>query len=171
MLTLLLCGCASTSKGPTYEQAAHSNLIALSYTAADVILGQSKGALDADKPILTATLVSIDELTRSSSLGRLISEQVGSRLAQQGVAVIEMKMRGTIFVQKGVGEMLLSRDLREIASSHDAQAVVVGTYAVSPDFVYVTVKLVRSIDNHILGAHNYVLPADSNIKGLLAQSH
>lgn len=169
ILALLLCGCASLNDGPTYERAADSKLIESSYAAADIVLSQARGALDADKPILTATLVSIDELTQSSSLGRLISEHLASRLAQQGMAVIEMKMRGTIFTQRGVGEMLLSRDVREIASSHNAQAVVVGTYAASPDYVYVTVKLVRSTDSQILGAHNYVLPADTNVKGLLAR--
>jgi TolB-like protein len=166
LLVLFLCGCASN--GPTYEAAANSKLIESSYAGADAVLAQARGTLDRDQPILAATLVNIDELTQSSSLGRLISEHLASRLAQQGMSVIETKLRGTIFMQRTEGEMLLSRDVREIASSHNAQAVVVGTYAISRDYIYVTVKLVRSTDSHILGAHNYVLPADSNVKGLLA---
>ena len=81
--------------------------------------------------------------------------------------VIEMKMRGTIFMQKAEGELLLSREVQNITASHSAQAVVVGTYARARDYVYVTVKLVRSIDSEVLAAHDYVLPLDSNIASML----
>jgi TolB-like protein len=171
ILALLLCGCASLNEGPTYEKAANSKLIQVDYAAADAILAQGRGALDAEKPILAATLVNIDDLQQSSRLGRLISEHPASRLAQQGMTVIEMKMRGNIFMQRDVGEMLLSREVREITSAHNAQAVVVGTYAASTEYAYITVKLVRSADNEIIGAYNYAVPLDSNVKGLLAQTN
>ena len=163
---VLLCGCVATP-GPTYDDAANSRLIAFNYAAADHLVAQSRIATDASKPVLTATLVNIDDLNQSSRLGRLISEHVASRLAQQGVPVVEMKMRGSIFMQKSEGELLLSREVKDITASHSAQAVVVGTYAQARDYVYVTVKLVRSTDNEVLAAHNYVLPLDSNIRAML----
>lgn len=162
-VSVCLCGCVAT--GPTYEQAADSRLIAFNYAAADHLLAQS--ALGFDKPILTATLVNIDDLHQSSRLGRLISEQVASRFAQQGVPVIEMKMRGTIFMQKAEGELLLSREVQDITASHSAQAVVVGTYARAREYVYVTVKVVRSVDHQVIAAHDYVLPLDGNIASML----
>lgn len=167
VLAVLLTGCMAM--GPTYEEAANSRLIASNYAAADDLVDQSRAVLDPAKPVLAATLVSIDDLERSSRLGRLVSEHVGSRLAQHGLLVVEMKMRGTIFMRRSEGELLLSRDVQEIADSHRAQAVVVGTYAAARDYVYVTVKLVRSVDNAILAAHNYALPRDSNIGAMLPE--
>jgi TolB-like protein len=164
--TLLLFGCVATA-GPTYDDAANSRLIAFNYAAADHLLAQSRVVLDMSKPILTATLVNIDDLNQSSRLGRLISEHVASRLAQQGMPVVEMKMRGSIFMQEAEGELLLSREVKNITASHSAQAVVVGTYAQARDYVYVTVKLVRSINNEVLAAHNYALPLDSNVGSML----
>jgi TolB-like protein len=165
LLAILLSGCVAP--GPTYEKAEQSELIKANYAAADRLYEQGKGDLDPDKPILTATLVSIDDLNQSSRLGRLISEQFASRFAQQGMTVVEMKMRGNIFVQRSVGELLLSREVQDISASHHAQAVVVGTYATAQDYVYVTVKLVRSVDNEILAAHDYALPLDGDVLWLL----
>jgi TolB-like protein len=155
--------------GPTYEQAAKSRLIIANHEAADVLLSQGATSLDRAKPILTATLVDLDNLKQSSRLGRLISEHIASRFTQRGLSVVEMKMRGSIFVQESEGELLLSREVQNISQSHSAQAVIVGTYARSQDYVYVTAKLVRSIDHVVLAAHNYVLPLDSNVSAMLSR--
>ena len=165
--TISLCGCIAT--GPTYEDAANSRLIACNYAAADRLLVHTNPVLDRSKPILAATLVNIDDLDQSCRLGRLIAEHVASRLAQQGMPIIEMKMRGNVFMRKSEGELLLSREVKEITASHSAQAVVVGTYAQAQDYVYVTVKLVRSVSNEVLAAENYVLPLDSNIRSMLSR--
>lgn len=165
LLPLALSGCVAT--GPTYEQASNSELIASNYAAADDLLAQTGTSLDPAKPILAATLVDIDNLDRSSRLGRLISEHVASRIAQRGMSVVEMKMRGAIFMRKSEGELLLSREVQDITRSHSAQAVMVGTYAQAQDYVYVTLKLVRSVDSLVLAAHNYALPLDSNVGSML----
>lgn len=165
LLAFTLCGCMAT--GPTYEDASDSKLIASNYAAADELLAQTGTALDPAKPILAATLVDIDDVDHSSRLGRLISEHVASRIAQRGMSIVEMKMRGAIFMRKSEGELLLSREVRDITRSHSAQAVIVGTYARAQDYVYVTLKLVRSIDSEVLAAHNYALPLDSNVSSLL----
>jgi len=155
--------------GPTYEQAAESKLITANYRAADILLNQGTSSLDRAKPILTATLVNLDNLKQSSRLGRLISEHIASRFTQRGLSVVEMKMRGSIFVQENEGELLLSREVQSISQAHSAQAVIVGTYARSQHYVYVTAKLVRSIDSVVLAAHNYVLPLDGNVSAMLSR--
>jgi TolB-like protein len=176
---ILLSGCATPPEAfgphwdagalPTYERAKNSRLIAANYAAADSLLEHAGPSVDRSQPILTATLVNIDNLNQSSRLGRLISEHLSSRFTQQGLQVIEMKMRGSIFVQESEGELLLSREVKDISASHSAQAVIVGTYARGQDYVYVTAKLVRSADNVVLAAENYVLPLDSNVSALLSR--
>ena len=164
LVSLMSCGCAL---GPTYEQAAESQLIAFNYAAADHLLTQALPSLDHTKPVVATTLVSIDDPNQSSRLGRLISEHMASRLTQSGMPVVRAANRSSVLVPKAESATALSRDAQEITASHGDQAVMVGTYARARDYVYVTVKLVRSGDNLVVAAYNYVLPLDTNIESML----
>jgi TolB-like protein len=157
-----LAGCVFL--GPTYEEAANSQLIATNYRAADQLL--NRAGLEQAKAVVTTDVVRLDEPARSSILGRLISEHVASRFAQHGIPVIAMRLRGETFSDRD-GAPLLSPDLRDVAMKHNVQAIVVGTYAPAQYYVYVTIKLVRSADNVVLSAHNYALPIDNNTAALL----
>lgn len=153
------------------------NLVSTSYDAADALLKGVKDVPDLEprrggvytrQPILVASFVDIDNVQQSSTFGRVVAEQIGSRIAQRGYKVIEMKMRtGSIFVQERKGELLLSRELREITYQHDAYAVVVGTYGKSKESVYVTAKLVRAKDSIILSSYDYRLPVGADTKQML----
>ena len=165
LASLVLSGCVL---GPTYEDAAESRLIAFNYAASDHLLTQGLPALDPTRPVATTTLVSIDDPNRSSLLGRLISEHVASRLTQSGLPVIGAAFGGgNGYGPKAEGALPLSREARDVPAASSAQAVVVGTYARARDYVYVTMKLVRSADSVVLAAYNYVLPLDSNIESML----
>ena len=121
-----------------------------------------------DAPVLVATIVNVNDLRRSAPLGRTLSEQYSARLAQRGFNVKELKLRGTVFVQEGTGELLLSREVQEIARAHNATAVLVGTYSAAANVTYVNLKLVRTADQRILRAHDYTLPNDRDVRRLLS---
>lgn len=141
------------------------DLVESSYAAADVLL--QGPPLDPSLPVLVATIVNVDRLAESTRLGRLISEQIAGRLAQRGVRVTELKLRETLAMRPGQGELLLSRQLHEVSQAQSAQAVVVGTYATSSFAVYVSLKLVNPVGNVVVAAYDYTLPMDSNVRGLL----
>ncbi len=170
LVALLLSGCEST--GPTYESAANDPFIKTNYSALQNLLTSLNPPLDKSAPIIVATLVNVDELTQSSRLGRSMSEQFGGHLSRRGYTVIELKLRGDIFVKQPEGELLLSREIKNISLSHKAQAVLVGTYAAAQNYVYVNLKMVgMSGDNNtIIGSHDYALPMDSNVRSLLYSS-
>ena len=134
--------------------------------AADALLERS--GLDMRSTVLVATLVGVDRLNESSRLGRLFSEQIAGRLVQRGVRVSEVRLREGLVLQPGQGELLLSREVREVSQAQNAQAVVVGTYAVSASVVYISLKLVNPVGNQVIAAHNYAVPADENVRTLLA---
>ncbi len=165
----MVSGCALFSRQiepPSY--AADARLITASHTAVDRLLASippTRG-LDRQQPIIVASLVNIDDL-QSSRLGRAISEQLSTRLTMNGYSVIELKLRGSIFVKEGAGELLLSREVKEISRNHQAQAVLVGTYAPSMSNLFVDIKLVGAGDNHVIAAHDYALPIDGDIRALL----
>ena len=123
--------------------------------------------IDRDKPIIATSLVNVDNLEASSSLGRIITEQLASRLTLQGYRMIEMKLRKAVFIKQGAGEFMLSREVRNISQNHDAQAVVVGSYAVGQERVYITVRIVRTPDSAIIASHDYTLPLTPDVRKLL----
>ena len=143
-----------------------TDLIEANHRAVDALLANAP--LDAQHPVMVATLVQVDRLGESSRLGRIFSEQIAGRMVQRGVRVVELKLRDSVALQRDQGELLLSREVREVSQSHDAQAVVVGTYAASASALYISLKLVTPAGNTVVAAHNYAVPMDENVRVLLA---
>ena len=171
LVGLGLGGCATEAtnarKQPSYEQAAANPLIPANYAAASALLDRMQGRLALEQPLIVATVVNIDALDSSSTLGRVISEQVSARFTLAGLHMIEMKFRNNVYMARDQGEMMLTRELRDIASSHHAQAVIVGTYAQSSEMVFVNLKVIQPETNIVLAAHDYVLPLDAMTSSML----
>lgn len=171
LCAMLLAGCAGA---PPKEEANYATLssnqfVDANYRAADALLRQLSGKLAADKPLIMATIVNIDALDQTSTLGRLVAEQVSTRMAQGGLKMLEMKLRNAVYLKRNQGEMMLTRELGEVAQSHSAQAVVVGSYAETSDMVFINVKVVQPQSNFVLAAHDYVLQKEGIVRSMLLQ--
>lgn len=169
---LILTACAGNRQprhysGVSYDSVAQSELIASNYKAADALLTQAGAQLAPPYPVIVATLVNINALEESSPLGRLISEQVGARLTQHGYRVVELKIRQKLYMKRNEGELMLTREIKDIARQQDAQAVVIGTYTEGADRVFINLKLTQIETNIILAAVDYALPLDMNVRTLL----
>jgi len=167
-LGLVVAACAA---GAYYYPAGDSSLIRGNYAATDTLMAGGKVPAEGG-PVVVATVVDINHLDRSSTLGRLISEHVASRLAAKGYTVTELKMAAPVYMRTAEGELMLSREVRAISAKHGAQAVAVGTYALDASggyggVVFVSLKLVRTSDNAIVGASDYALVLAQNNYGLL----
>ncbi|MBS0608027.1 MAG: hypothetical protein JSS19_01560, partial [Proteobacteria bacterium] len=90
-----------------------------------------------------------------------------NNMAAIGFNVKEIKLRGDVFVKEGAGELLLSREIKDIARNHNASMVLVGTYSTAANFTYVSMKLVRTEDSRIIRGHDYALPNDRDVQRLL----
>lgn len=169
VLPLALAACSAIPPEPTsqYADTTSNKFVTANYEAADALLAQLRGRLVADKPLIMATVVNIDALDQSSTLGRLVSEQVSSRLAQGGLRMLEMKLRTSVYMKRHMGEMMLTREVGEVAHNHNAQAVVVGSYAESSDAVFVNVKVVHPQTNQVLAANDFVLAKDGVVRSML----
>lgn len=170
---VFLSGCATdTAKSvpePSFQSVANSPFVATNYSVADALIAQFAGA-PSGGPLIVATVVNIDALEQSSTLGRLISEQVSARLAQRGFTMIEMKFRSSIYMKRGEGELVLTREIGEVARNNKAQAVVLGSYGVGGSSVYVNMKIVQPGNNTVLAAYDYVLPYNGEIRSLLTRT-
>ncbi len=142
---------------------------AANYKAADYLAGKLPKDMLKDSPLLIASFVSIDNLSESSTFGRMVSEQISSRFKQIGYTTIELKLRTTTFIKEGSGEFMLSRELSDITTKHRAQAVVVGTYAIASDRVYLTVRIVNAENSAILASYDYNVPMTRDVVKMLLQ--
>jgi TolB-like protein len=168
----LLAGCTSLYSGAIPEPdrgVADMDLVGNSYQAAEGLLRGLQQPLDKEKPVLVATLVNVADMRQSSDLGRIIAEQVASRLTQLGYQTKELKFRGSFLVRQGGGEFVLSRALRDISRQQDAQAVVAGVYAVARDDVYITLRVIRASDSAVLASYDYQLPLGPDASALLGR--
>jgi len=144
------------------------NLLSNNYAAADVLVSQARAKLNLEKPILIATIVKTDALDVSSTLGRITSENIASRFTNAGYKVIEMKFGNSVYMKQNEGELVLTREISSIAKSHDAQGVVVGSYGIGSETVYMNIKLVQpGPENVVISAHDYIIPKNKEIDDLL----
>ncbi len=168
--TIGFSGCATSQHANNKDYANNTVIsdpfIRTNYNAADVLINQLGTQLSTTNPIIVATLVNIDDLNNSSTFGRLVSEQISAKFSQANFTMLEMKFRGYVYMKQDQGELLLTREIKDVAKSHNAQAVIVGTYALGQDTVYVNLKVIQPNTNVVLAVHDYTFPIDSNLETL-----
>jgi TolB-like protein len=108
--------------------------------------------------VIVASLVSIDDLGKSSTFGRSVGEQVSARLAAHKVPVVETKLRESMLISKDGGEFLLTREAKELSASHQASVVVVGTYAETGSHVIVTLKALDAGTSRVVAGTTFAVP-------------
>ncbi|MBF0159931.1 MAG: hypothetical protein HQL58_10465 [Magnetococcales bacterium] len=174
---MLLAGCSSLmtqQPEPSYPLVSQplsskpsTSVNELTYNAANFMAPQAVNKLRPDAKILPATFVNLDNLNQSSALGRLLSQQVASRLTQHGFAVVEAKVRHSMLVRKHGGEFLLSRELTQMANQFKAQAILVGSYSVARSQLYVNTQLIRLSDQVAVASSDFSMKMDHNTQMLL----
>lgn len=167
---VFLAGCANTvpvKLDPTYEEASANKFVSANHDAINKLVAGFNLSAAEDKPVLIATVVNVNDMRRSAPLGRTLSEQYASHMVNAGFNVKELKLRGDVFVKEQTGELLLSREIKDIAQSHQAKYVLVGTYSAAASVTYVSLKFVRTEDSRIIRGYDYALPNDKDVSRLL----
>ena len=155
---------------PTYQAADANIFLATSQDAIAKLTANVSPQTTGTGPVLVATVVNVNNTTSSAPLGRTLSEIYANQMAARGFHVKEVKLRTDIYVREGTGELMLSREMRDIARSQNASMVVVGTFSPAANFTYVSLKLVRTEDSRILAGYDYALPNDRDVSRLVNAS-
>jgi len=138
--------------------------------AADVLHSMLVSRLNFSAPVLVASMVDLNNLEASSDMGRLAAQQMGSRLSQYGMRVMDVRLRKDMVVRKD-GEFLLSRNATKLMQSYyNAKAAIVGAYTISDDKVYFSVRAINLVDGTVLAGYEYFLPCEGEVKTLLSSS-
>jgi hypothetical protein len=142
-------------------------LIGICYDAVDELLDQHSDQKDIGR-ILVATMVDINDVDRTTMFGRQTAEFLAARLTQQDYDVIHATIREDRLIVKSEGQFLLSRDVAALAVDYNARSVLVATYGVVKDIVYVSLKLVSTVDDATLAATDFTVPRGKVVDELLA---
>ena len=92
-----------------------------------------------------------------------MSESVSARFTQSHYRMVEMKFQNSVYMKRSEGELMLTRQIRDIAHAHQAQAVVVGTYSRANSTVFINLKVVKPESNIVIGAQDYSLRINRDV--------
>ncbi len=156
---------------PNYD----ANYIRTAYNAISNLLATARpsivceDAFDSERPVLYATTVDLNNVQGTSNFGRLMSESLATALTQHWRnKVIKMTVRqGSIPIIPRQGEFILSREVLDLASDYQAGAVMVSTYSVALDKVYVSVDLVNVDQNAVVASTMFSIPLGPRTYALL----
>lgn len=160
LASVFLCGCIQLpalswhASGPSEPK-----LLDYSYKAGDHLHAQLSGGETAAHPMLAASFVDSANMENTNDLGRLLSEQVASRLSQHGYSVTEVQLRSDeLRVDPTGGIMALSRDVSAINTDAPAYSILVGTYTVVGRQIYVNARILRASDGVALASSDFSMP-------------
>ena len=166
LLFSLFSGCASVKRYWNIS----SDLIGTSHKAADELLERLSPPLKPNEPVLVASFADIDDLERSSTFGRTVSQFIASRLTNRGIKVIELKMTDSVYIKQSEGEFFLSRNVQKLSKAHAAKIVFAGTYSKGNNMVYISARALDPENGMVLSAYEYDLAIDDNLIKMLSSS-
>lgn len=162
ILTLVVSACASDRvPGP------NNRMLAAHHDAVKYLIRMAGTELQPNSRMIAASFADVNNLTQSSTFGRMASQNLVSAFVIEGYSFVEMLMRSSVYIDQREGEFLLSREVADISAQHNAPIVLVGTYAVADDNVFVTARLIRTADNVIIASYDYAVPYTRDMRSLV----
>ncbi len=131
------------------------------------ILKNFRGDVGPEGPIAVATFVDLNDLYRTSPLGRYLAEQLMGELQRAGFTVVDVRKTNSMLIKQKYGEYSLSRSVQEIAKETSARYILVGTYVVRDKFVLINARLVSNDNNVLLSSGMKIMRRDPFIERML----
>ena len=121
--------------------------------------------------IMGTVPVNLNNLEISCPLARQMTEEISRWLINAGYHFQELRKGKEIYFQKLQGEMLLTRDTKLLATRQvSSQAVLVGTYVVTPEQVRFNIRLLHTPSNEVLAMGTGTVPITPDVQPLLANT-
>ncbi len=120
--------------------------------------------------LLVCTFVDINKLNRTSTFGRYVAGQLMNEFQRFAYMVTDMRKSVSVMVQEKRGEFGLSRDPDEIRSSHQAGAMLTGTYMVGENEIIVTAQILDNKSATLLSGATVIFPRTRMVDMMLKDS-
>lgn len=160
-------GCGTAQGGLQPVSAVTPNFFGIGEELARQLMANRREG-DSGGKLIFATLVNLDDLRQTSKFGRTMSESLATQLFQHGYGVVELRKVANVMIQAKNGEMVLSRDAARLARQYEANAIVAGTYSLTPKTVIVNVKLLDAGSQEVLSVAGMELERSAAINFMLA---
>ena len=118
------------------------------------------------EPIVVTTFVNLDNMKETSSLGRLIAENLIHELQVRGWKVFDIRLAKDIVV-KPQGEFSITRDIKNIRNYYRVNSVITGTYAITSNSVIVNARIIDVKSGVVVSTGQIVLPIE-DVSSLLS---
>ncbi len=112
-------------------------------------------------PIVITTFVNLDNIEKTSHLGRLIKENLQHEFLVRKWKVLDIRLARNLYINKN-GEFILSRNINKLKLNNGVriESVLVGTYSKLGDSIIINAKIIRVSDNTIVSSGQIILPYD-----------
>ena len=117
--------------------------------------------------VTVSTFVNLNHLYRTSGLGRYLGEQMMHELQVVGLDVVDVRLTPAMMISEGFGEYAMSRDMAELSYVHPGDAMLVGTYTISNNEIFINARLLRNRDGMVLSGGSTVFELNRVSGGLL----
>lgn len=119
--------------------------------------------------LIVSTFVDLDDLYESTGFGRTLTEALSTCLFRRGFRIAEIRKAEELMFRDQVGELTLSRDVALLARGLKVQAILTGTYSLTPTTVIVNVKLLEAGSQEVLSVAGLEIERSANINYLLSR--
>jgi len=120
-----------------------------------------------NQPVVVTTFVDLNNLNKSSIFGRILAEEVLNELHKAGFTVSEIRKGKDIFIRQELGELILSRNAREVLGRSSARAILAGTYVATEKSIIINARLIDVNSPLILSSSSYTLKMNKEFEKML----
>lgn len=152
---------------PYYQQTKDVDLVEVSYDAACELQSGLKRIIPENSLIIVSTLLNVDDLKKTSSFGRIISDQIASAFHNSGYRIIGMEIPIDMFVMQEGGVLHISDEAKKLLKKYGASAIVGGVYAPGKRNTYVSLRMIDTDSKNIISSTDLSVPMGPDTKVLL----
>ncbi len=141
--------------------------------AAELLLNLEDGdpfSGDLSGGMVVTTFVETNKLTRTSSFGRYLSEQLMNEFQRRSFPVVEIRKSTEIRVLEKRGEFGLARNEDELQTDITADTMLTGTYFVGLDDIIVTARILNNQSAIVMASSTAIFPKNKLTARMLADT-
>lgn len=132
---------------------------------------QEDRAIRSRLTIMATVPVNLNNLDVSCPLARQMAEEVSRWMVNAGYQFEELRKGKDIFFSRPTGETLLTRNTRLLATRQvSSEAILVGTYVITPDQVRFSIRLLHTPTNDVLAMGTSTVPITDDVRPLLTDN-
>lgn len=173
LTTLAFTGCA---KEPGWQQTggtlsvASPDFFGISEDFAQQLTKNMRRPLGNGKRLIMTTFVDIDDLYHTSRFGRTLTESLSTRLFNHGFNIVEIRKSSELLIKDQSGELILTRQAALLTQMHPAEAILAGTYSLTPNSVIINIKLLDASSQQVVSVAGRELQRSHTVNVLLSDT-